>query len=82
MRKIEFQLLASYLIILFFVYLLITVTSCTNGWSLGNAQMSHSDSSLVEIVDQDSTKHYYLSVDLENDSWCLQHHRWEEIDKK
>lgn len=66
-----------------FLLSIFMLNSCSNGWYVGNLQLSSDDSSFVEIVDQDSTAHYYdYNVSFENDSWCYTHNQWEIIRKK
>ena len=58
------------------------LSSCTNGWSVGNFELSPEDSmyTFLEIIDQDSTSHFYADrVSLDLDNWCFTHNQWESV---
>ena len=57
-------------------------TSCTNSWSVGDFEPSPQDSmyALVEVMDQDSTFHFYSDrVRINSDNWCFTHNQWESV---
>ena len=52
------------------------LSSCNTGWTVGNFQ----DSTFVELIDQDSTSHYYdADISFSKDSWCYTHNQWEVV---
>ena len=60
-------------------FIFVGMLSACNGWSVGNFQ----DSAFVELIDQDSTSHYYdADILFYKDSWCYTHNQWEVIKKK
>tara|TARA_R110001583_G_scaffold84474_3_gene222148 strand:+ start:1008 stop:1232 length:225 start_codon:yes stop_codon:yes gene_type:complete len=62
-----------------FLLSIFMLSSCSNGWTVGNFQ----DSTFVELIDQDSTAHYYdADISFSKDSWCYTHNQWEIIRKK
>lgn len=70
-------------IILMFTTLMLS--SCSNGWSIGNFELSPEDSmyTFVEVVDQDSTSHFFSDhVRFDKDMWCFTHNQWEIVRKK
>jgi len=70
-------------IILMFTTLMLS--SCSNGWSIGNFELSPEDSmyTFVEVVDQDSTSHFFSDhVRFNKDMWCFTHNQWEIVRKK
>jgi len=57
--------------------------SCSNGWSVGNLSEDSTMYSYIEIIDEDSTSHFYADkVRINSDNWCFTHSRWETIRKK
>jgi hypothetical protein len=57
--------------------------SCSNGWSVGNLSSDSTMYSYVEIIDVDSTSHFYADkININSDNWCFTHSRWEVIRKK
>ena len=61
------------------------VSSCSNGWSVGNIDVHSEDSmyTFVEVLDQDSTSHFYSDhVRFNKDMWCFTHNQWEVVRKK
>lgn len=61
------------------------VSSCSNGWSIGGYEPNPSDSmyTFIEVMDQDSTLHFYADhVSFNQDMWCFTHNRWESIRKR
>ncbi len=58
------------------------LSSCTNGWSVGSFELSPEDSmyTFLEIIDQDSTLHFYADrVRINSDNWCFTHNQWESV---
>ncbi len=76
--------------LLMILVIITTITGCNSGWSVGNLDISPSDSltaSFMIITDQDSVKHWYVrtTVDggiLVGDNWCHRHEQWEKVEKK
>ncbi len=57
--------------------------SCSNGWSVGNLSEDSTMYSYIEIVDKDSTTHFYADkINFNSDNWCFVHSRWEVVRKK
>jgi hypothetical protein len=76
------KLLARVIILMFTTLML---SSCSNGWSIGNFELSPEDSmyTFVEVVDQDSTSHFFSDhVRFNKDMWCFTHNQWEIVRKK
>lgn len=76
------KLLARVIILTFTTLML---SSCSNGWSIGNFELSPEDSmyTFVEVVDQDSTSHFFSDhVRFDKDMWCFTHNQWEIVRKK
>jgi hypothetical protein len=76
------KLLARVIILMFTTLML---SSCSNGWSIGNFELSPEDSmyTFVEVVDQDSTSHFFSDhVRFDKDMWCFTHNQWEIVRKK
>lgn len=68
-------------IILMFTTLILS--NCSQGWSVGNLQLTPEDTSFMVVVDQDSTIHHYEKpAYLEENSWCVDHRQWEIVRKK
>ena len=67
-----------------------TITGCNNGWSIGNLDISPSDSIHIDyliITDQDSSQHWYVSNTVNNgitvgENYCYKHQIWEDVRKK
>ena len=56
--------------------------SCSNGWSVGSLSEDSTMYSYIEIVDRDSTSHFYANkININSDNWCFTHSRWELIRK-
>ncbi len=60
-----------------------TLTSCSTGWSVGGYELSPQDTTnltiFTEIVDQDSTVHWYHGNISSESNWCYRHEEWEDI---
>ena len=66
-------------------FIIFMVSSCSNGWSVGNIDVHSEDSmyTFVEVLDQDSTSHFYSDhVRFNKDMWCFTHNQWEVVRKK
>jgi len=56
------------------------MSSCSNGWSVGNFYEDSTMYSYIEIMDQDSTSHFYANkVRFDADNWCFTHNQWEAV---
>jgi len=76
------KLLVQVIISLFSILML---SSCTSGWSVGSFELSAEDSmyTFVEVVDQDSTSHFFSDhVRFNKDMWCFTHSRWEIVKRR
>lgn len=65
-----------------------TVSGCNSGWSVGNLEVSPSESVHIDylvITDQDSTQHLYRPSIGEGmivgDNYCYKHNIWEDVRK-
>ena len=70
-------------IILMFTTLMLS--SCSNGWTVMgiDADMENPMYTFVEVVDQDSTSHFYSdNVRFDKDMWCFTHNSWEIVKRK
>tara|TARA_R110002049_G_scaffold197876_1_gene367940 strand:- start:212 stop:367 length:156 start_codon:yes stop_codon:yes gene_type:complete len=48
-----------------------------------DADMENPMYTFVEVVDQDSTSHFYSdNIRLNRDMWCFTHNRWEIVKRK
>lgn len=77
--KLFMKMLVQVIVSLFGICML---SSCNNGWSVGNYDPSPEDSmyAFVEIMDQDSTSHFYADrVKINSDNWCFTHSQWESV---
>lgn len=59
----------------------ILFTSCSGGWSVGGYELTPSDTNTVfiEILDSDSTVHWYHGTINESNNWCYAHNAWEDV---
>jgi len=67
-------------IILMFITLMFS--SCNSSWSIGSFELSPQDSmyTFLEVMDQDSTSHFYADkVRINSDNWCFTHNQWESV---
>jgi len=77
--KLFMRMLVPVMASLFSMFML---SSCNNGWSAGDFEPSPRDTmyAFVEILDQDSTSHFYAdNVRLDSDNWCFTHNQWESV---
>ena len=76
--------------LLIILIIITTITGCNNGWSVGNLDISPSDSIHIDyliITDQDSSQHWYVSNTINNgitvgENYCYRHNVWEDVRKK
>jgi hypothetical protein len=71
--------------VIILVFTTLMLSSCSNGWSVAGLDMDSEDSmyTFVEVLDQDSTSHFYSDhVRFDKDMWCFTHSRWEIVRKK
>jgi len=64
---------------------ILMLSSCNTGWSVGSFELSAEDSmyTFVEVVDQDSTSHFFSDhVRFNKDMWCFTHSRWEIVKRR
>ena len=66
-----------------FLLSIITIQSCgSQGWIIGNIPLTPQDSVtnsvFIEIVDADSTMHWYHG-NITNYNWCYKHEEYEEV---
>lgn len=67
------------------LFSILMLSSCTSGWSVGSFELSAEDSmyTFVEVVDQDSTSHFFSDhVRFNKDMWCFTHSRWEIVKRR
>ena len=67
-------------IILMFITLMFS--SCNSSWSIGSFELNPQDSmyTFLEVMDQDSTLHFYADrVKINSDNWCFTHNQWESV---
>lgn len=68
--------------VIIFLFSMFMLSSCNNGWSIGDFEPSPRDTmyAFVEIMDQDSTSHFYADkVRFNSDNWCFTHNQWEAV---
>ena len=56
-------------------------SGCSNGWSVGGYELTPHDTtnySFIEVLSQDSTKHWYGEQDYADFNWCFLHYQWED----
>jgi len=76
--------------LLMILIIITTITGCNSGWSIGNLDISPSDSvhiNYLVITDQDSSQHWYVSNTVNNgitvgENYCYKHNIWENVRKK
>ena len=80
--NIIFQILTSYLIFLFFMFLLSTFVGCNSGWSVGGYQLTQADSTVFHnIKDHENEVHWYRKI-IEGENWCYKHEEYENVEVK
>ncbi len=72
------------LILLMIFLFLLTVTGCSQGWSVGGVVLTPQDTVtntvFIEIMDADSNMHYYHGKIYTSSNWCWLHHQFEDIE--
>jgi hypothetical protein len=57
--------------------------SCSGGWSVGGYELTPADTTtntvFIEIMDKDSTIHYYHDMVYEASNWCWLHQSFEDL---
>jgi len=89
LNKNEKKLLFWWIVMLIMILgVITTVSGCNSGWSVGNLEVSPSDSVHIDylvITDQDSTQHLYRPSIGEGiivgDNYCYKHNIWEDVRK-
>ena len=64
------------------LFSILMLSSCNTGWSVGSFELSPEDSmyTFLEVMDQDSTSHFYADkVRINSDNWCFTHNQWESV---
>jgi hypothetical protein len=67
------------------LFSILMLSSCNTGWSVGSFELSAEDSmyTFVEVVDQDSTSHFFSDhVRFNKEMWCFTHSRWEIVKRR
>jgi len=67
------------------LFSILMLSSCTSGWSVGSFELSAEDSmyTFVEVVDQDSTSHFFSDhIRFNKDMWCFTHNQWEIVKRR
>jgi hypothetical protein len=60
----------------------VLIASCTSGWSIAGYELTPSDTMntvFIEIIDTDSTVHWYHGRVNETSNWCYMHDEWEDV---
>jgi hypothetical protein len=65
------------------ILLLTSFLGCSQGWSVGSVVLTPQDTVqntvFIEIMDADSTIHYYHGKIYTRSNWCWLHHQFEDI---
>jgi len=67
-----------------FLLSIVTIQNCENeGWVVANVHLDPQEELVntvfIEIVDADSTTHWYHGKVYEYSNWCYKHNEWEDI---
>ena len=69
--------------VMIFLLTIMGVQSCSQGWIVGNIPLTPQDTVtntvFIEIVDADSTTHWYHGKIYDHSNWCYAHDEWEDI---
>ena len=69
-----------------FLLIILGIPNCNRGWIVGNIPLTPQDtvtnSVFIEIVDADSSVHWFHGSISNYSNWCYKHQRWEEIEVK
>ena len=59
------------------------ITDCT-GWTVLGYEFDKEEEEFgfIEILDQDSIRHYYKDFRVDKDNWCIEHGQFEYVEKK
>ncbi len=85
MTKFYSKLYVFYLFCLLLILLGASLQGCSNGWFVGGYELAATDTmyNFVEILDQDSSSHFYANkINVNQDNWCFTHNQWELITSK
>ncbi len=68
-----------------FLLSIITIQNCgSSGWIVGNIPLTPQDTLtntvFIEIMDADSTIHWYHGKVNNHSNYCYKHNRWEEVE--
>lgn len=68
------------------ILLLTSFLGCSQGWSVGGVVLTPQDTVqntvFIEIMDADSSVHYYHGNVYKHSNWCWLHHQFEDISVK
>ena len=63
-----------------------SITSCSQGWTIAGVEVTPSDTTkntvFIEIIDTDSTVHWFHARIYKDLNWCYAHNEWEEVEVK
>ncbi len=66
-----------------FLLIMSGIPSCNQGWIVGNIPLTPQDTLtntiFIEIVDVDSTVHWFHGTISDYSNWCYKHQRLEEV---
>ena len=66
-----------------FLLIIAGISNCSQGWVVGSLPLTPQDTVtntvFIEIVDADSTMHWYHGKIYEYSNWCYRHDEWEDI---
>ena len=68
--------------VIIYLFSILMFSSCNSSWSVGSFELSPEDSmyTFLEVMDQDSTSHFYADrVKINSDNWCFTHNQWESV---
>ena len=68
--------------VIIYLFSILMLSSCNSSWSVGSFELSPEDSmyTFLEVMDQDSTSHFYADrVKINSDNWCFTHNQWESV---
>ncbi len=69
--------------VMIFLLIITGIPNCSQGWVVGSLPLTPQDTVtntvFIEIVDADSTMHWYHGKIYEYSNWCYRHDEWEDI---
>ena len=69
--------------VMIFLLIMSGIPSCSQGWIVGNIPLTPQDTVtntvFTEIVDADSTIHWFHGSISDHSNWCYKHQRLEEV---